>query len=675
MATFDSKTETAGYTGGYLPNPMSAFPSTSYSLRLSLVHPEIIGSLNPKPEQKVIIAETGATGIFNITDLEIAHVMGWGGETRSANGQMANITITEVNGCRFFDYLIRACEELNIQNYINATYLLEVEFTAGEHDAGEDVNDPNARYYFVYPMRFTDVNMQVSEKGATYFIKAVDTGFEALSQLGADIKQTVEISAKTLGEFIDKFAIALNKNNMDEVKKGGSSLLDTYTLTIPDDWKKFKFDNLNTPSNPKISRDLSNDGSLLITFQQGSSIIDIINTALSATVEIEKLPTIEGFALTDPDGKPIANLSQLHKFYRLRTVVKFGDYDKNRETYQRYYTFSVIDQIIPMMQTPEELATFNNQEVMTKRVRNLLSEGLLRKRYDYYFTGLNTEILRFDINLDASYYRLKPIRDGHVGSKESLKGSVFNMIKNADPRGDDASNVNDPTKSNVDFSARPTLLTLPESATKSLPSETQSSIRNANRYFLEWYGLPENKEKGKFAVPSEATGVPNQTRTGIMTGSSPGAIKFGSVYADLSDTSDLTIIDIEIKGDPFWLGMSNLTDAYRKTAADGLAQFALYDKGANLFWLNVNSPGDLDMNTGEMDFQDSFAVSGLFAVDKVISRFTGGAFTQNLEARKDTGTNYTLAKKELAVATEIKEDEKSKESTSYGDPELQNMYT
>ena len=135
------------------------------------------------------------------------------------------------------------------------------------------------------------------------------------------------------------------------------------------------------------------------------------------------------------------------------------------------------------MQTPEELATFNNQEVMTKRVRNLLSEGLLRKRYDYYFTGLNTEILRFDINLDASYYRLKPIRDGHVGSKESLKGSVFNMIKNADPRGDDASNVNDPTKSNVHFSARPTLLTLPESATKSLPSETQSSLRNANRYF------------------------------------------------------------------------------------------------------------------------------------------------------------------------------------------------
>ena len=46
-----------------------------------------------------------------------------------------------------------------------------------------------------------------------------------MSQLGADIKQTVEISAKTLGEFVDKFAIALNKNNMDEVKKGGSSSL------------------------------------------------------------------------------------------------------------------------------------------------------------------------------------------------------------------------------------------------------------------------------------------------------------------------------------------------------------------------------------------------------------------------------------------------------------------
>ena len=667
MSAFDSKTKTQGYQGGYLPNPLSSFANSTYHLRLSIVPPEDIKTLAPPADKKIIIAETGATAVFNLTDLEIAHVMGWGGETRSANGQIANITIEETNGVRFFDYLVRACSALNIQNYLNATYLLEVQFKA----SGGEIQTETSEYYFVYSLRFTDVNMQVSEKGATYFIKAVDNGFTALSEIGSDIKQTIEVSAKTLGEFVEKFVNALNKNSKDEVKQLGASLHDQYSINIPDEWKEFKFDNLNKPSNSRISRDLANETSLLITFQQGSSVVDIITNVLSATVEIEKLPTTEGFALTDPDGKPIANLSQLHKFYRLSTTTQFGDFDTIRGSYQRNYSFSVVDQIIPMMTLNEELETYDNPDVMTKRVQNLISEGLLRKRYDYYFTGLNTEVLRFDINLDATYFRLKPIRDGHIGSTQANKGAIFDMIKNADPRGEDASQPFDPTKDYIQYAARPTPLKVPETATKGLDAETARNIRNSNNYFLEWYGLPENKSKG-YAVPNEASGVPRETRTGVVTGSSPGAIKFGAVYSDLSDTSDLTIIDIEIKGDPFWLGMSNLTSAYRKTAADGLAQFAIYDKGANLFWLTVNSPGSLDLESGEMDFEDSMVISGLFAVDKVISRFTAGSFTQNLEARKDTATNYKLAKKELEKSTEVIR-VASKQDVNYTDEELQEI--
>lgn len=662
---FDARANNQNYTGGYIPNPLSSFGNPTYHLRLSIVHPEVIKTLAPSANQKIIIAETGATALFNLTDVEIAHVMGWGSELRSANGQIVNLTITEVNGCRFFDYLLRACEELNIQNYLNATYMLEVQFNATDNEVEAQVSE----YYFVYSLRFSDVNMQVSEKGATYYIKAVDNGFTAQNPIGSDIMQTIEISAKTLGEFCNKFQDALNKNYIDEEKQNGVSLADQYKIILDPQWKEFKFDNLNAPSNPRISRDLTNEGSLLITFQQGSSIIDILNTALSATVEIEKLPTTEGFALTDPDGKAVANLSQLHTFYRLSTDVEYGDFDEIRGVNKRTYTFSVLSQIVPMMMMPDELETFNNPDVMTKRIQNMLGEGLLRKRYDYYFTGLNTEVLRFDINLDQSYFRLKPLRGGNVGSKQALKGAVFDMTKNADARGDDASTKNDPTKSAIVYKARPTLLEFPENATKNLDQDTLVNIRNSNNYFLEWYGLPEKKEK-KYTMPNEPAGVPNYTRTGILSGSSPGAIKFGAVYTDLADTGDLTIIDLEIKGDPFWLGISNLAKAYRKSAVTGLAQFALYDKGANLFWLTVNSPGDVDINSGEMDFQDSFVISGLFAVQKVISRFTGGAFTQSLEARKDHGTNYSLAKKELERATEVKR-EPVEEPATYGDPALQ----
>ena len=112
----------------------------------------------------------------------------------------------------------------------------------------------------------------------------------------------------------------------------------------------------------------------------------------------------------------------------------------------------------------------------------MLGEGLLRKRYDYYFTGLNTEVLRFDINLDATYFRLKPIRDGHVGSTQANKGAIFDMIKNADPRGEDASQPFDPTKDYIQYAARPTPLKVPESATTNLDAETARNIRNSNNF-------------------------------------------------------------------------------------------------------------------------------------------------------------------------------------------------
>ena len=74
-----------------------------------------------------------------------------------------------------------------------------------------------------------------------------------------------------------------------------------------------------------------------------------------------------------------------------------------------------------------------------------------------------------------------------------------------------------------------------------------------------------------------------------------------------------------------------------------------------------------------MSFEDVPSISGIYVVDKVISSFSGGMFTQNLTARRDTGTNYRFVKAELQKGTDSyrEEDNKpSKEKVEYTDDEL-----
>ena len=140
---------------------------------------------------------------------------------------------------------------------------------------------------------------------------------------------------------------------------------------------------------------------------------------------------------------------------------------------------------------------------------------------------------------------------------------------------------------------------------------------------------------------------------------------------NLTNTTDLLNIDIEIKGDPFWLGLSNLSKRYRQTAAKGIIKFAAYDKGSNMFWLNINTPNEPNEITGEMSFEDVPSISGIYVVDKVISSFRGGMFTQSLSARRDTGTNYRLVKEELQKSTSVdRKEQPAKEKVEYTDDEL-----
>ena len=51
---------------------------------------------------------------------------------------------------------------------------------------------------------------------------------------------------------------------------------------------------------------------------------------------------------------------------------------------------------------------------------NIVKNGLLRKKFDYTHTGLNTEVLGFDITLNNTYYQLQALNHGISGRADDI---------------------------------------------------------------------------------------------------------------------------------------------------------------------------------------------------------------------------------------------------------------
>ena len=129
--------------------------------------------------------------------------------------------------------------------------------------------------------------------------------------------------------------------------------------------------------------------------------------------------------------------------------------------------------------------------------------------------------------------------------------------------------------------------------------------------------------------------VPDQFRSSINSeGGTPGRGHLNSVIeASLSDfEADLVAMDMDIKGDPFWLE-SERNPRYTESAD-------LYEGENYLLFTAVTSAGEPNPVTGianprAQEFGREQLLNGVYAVVSINSRFEGGQFVQNIKGVKD----------------------------------------
>jgi hypothetical protein len=380
------------------------------------------------------------------------------------------------------------------------------------------------------------------------------------------------------------------------------------------------------------------------------------------------------------------------------------------------------------------------------KLKYMIQNNRLVKRYDYIWTGLNTEVVSFDIKMDLtwainlptwnqgnSYFQyatpalvnqnsqdnlrqrgLQPkdqtppdanqaaILDRQLGADGAANSSnavgqpagpapsALQQIQSGNPPTNSAAATNPPTSSAAS-TANDRVILFNQSSGQLALSAAQSKIPGAQQYAATANNYLSNRAatlsttyiedtKNNAALFSQpplpvvgmydttptaqnATQNTDQSKTTNIRDPqafAPGVGFVGAVLGNVfGDQKPFQDIEITIRGDPWWMPVSNMTQdtqimTYVNNTGAGNAsstqQFADYLGGDNSFLLQFKTGIVIDEDTGlAKDDSNGGAdfFTGIYLVRKTTNLFSHGKFTQILEANKDilaqNPINYSTA--------------------------------
>lgn len=401
----------------------------TYYSRLTIVHPDSVNELDPR--LGIVLAETATTGRFILSDIQWDTACAPNARTLTTVHTYGELKIYEPLGMAMFDYIKASAFKLGMFNHLDARFLLEIEIL------GENLPKENSPYKYIWPIMLvaSEIKSSVSEKGTEYNVKFVHSGHHAQTDLVQPIKETSKIPAGTVGEYLQKLQTDLETKEYKYAaarQKAGSTAApggdnpaksdpfhDEFHFIVQDEVAKFKFTSKG-PADGAVQASWTNylpwtTNTWNITARPGITLTQQINRILQSTQEAAELllgrtkgqaPDATGSSASNAAALE-AELGKVYQFFRIETfsVYKSFDYIRQRHAVKHIFFIFLADQP-NMYQYPDEISLINKMKNKDKAIAKLkyyIQEGMLQKTYYHNYTGLNTEILKVDINFNQSY--------------------------------------------------------------------------------------------------------------------------------------------------------------------------------------------------------------------------------------------------------------------------------
>ncbi len=430
-------------------NILSNFDNPAYNMRFFMA-PEKATFDSILSEDIVVIAETGATG-FNITEAQINNIISPTSDTRNTFATQVNFTLIEPHGNTLFDKIRNAGASLGIFDHKNIPFWFEVSFKgytgSGEnsHDGG-DFADLSSETR-LWRIRINGVEAEMNKGGTIYNFKCVPFNETGLNDAARRLEKDEHIEAKTVGQFFEELAKKLNKysnystiNNIDNtfrIRKYAFSF--PPKSEVPETIKPIQEWELRADNETGNIRSEgfvflgNNEGKSRITFGKGTSIESIVQTILSVTLEgqslamhgVEKSDTSETGSDTERDATKDSVI------FTVEPTVDILSYN----AVARDYNTIVVYHIRPYRTFTAMLSRKHIDEAIDEkekeRLDNILKISRIKKKYEYMYSGLNTEVLDYNIKLNSAWFVSLPLFQGQDRAALAASSLKMNNIKSS----------------------------------------------------------------------------------------------------------------------------------------------------------------------------------------------------------------------------------------------------
>lgn len=474
--------------GRRLYNPLSVFPSYTYNISLYMITPKAYdeftgsgrtilpvdgvalicqsGGVNNDVQKRAV----GFTLDYYIDNLRIETFTSGMDTQTSTNTTNIEFQINEPYGFSFITNLQRTADAIiadsgakSLKNPTRQFFILGIRFTGFNNDGTPASSKEDPLFERFYDIYMTEVKFKLDNKATTYNIKAVasspavafgtkrgiwDTGgtlrgttvYDMLTNMMNQLNKTAADSVKDIKIKPNKYSFKFVGEGIEEnlEKQKSAPIFRERMVSETDVTKASLVGTKPTTTGSKAGEEQGRPDTSVgeLTIPSGTPILQAFETIISRSTYITSaFKTIQNNNLEPDPQKTNGELQQdtdnknFVRWYNVSAQISNGKFfDKIQDfTYDITYVFQIYE-------TPIITNAYSNPGIPYYGPH---------KRYKYWFTGQNSEILGYTQNLDNTFFTVAVAGLNKDQNTETQPGTPVALVKDANATKTDISNLQD----------------------------------------------------------------------------------------------------------------------------------------------------------------------------------------------------------------------------------------
>jgi hypothetical protein len=605
----------------FVPNPLGNFNTYAHNIDVT-IGPESSKEIDVTelaPGQGVTIASTGKTANFYVDKVTVRNIPTTSNNNISTSVIGIVIEILEPMGFTFFDKYFSSIYSLGWQNATEAMIFVSVSFNGWFENGSASPRS----FKNVWKCTVADIKVDVEASASKYTMTLYIVPTESLES------QNHIVDRSFTSEIKEKFEDTI-KELESTFNRTGSTRDPTNRFGENDRIYEFRVGPRLLEEDPRMpvnlqsgrtSVQLGPDGRPTYVVNSGITITEMLTTLALNITGISRIlnPRLDE-NYTEETDQPLG--ADIMQYFSVHVEAGYSRFDPVRNRYVRVLRYT-----IDLAYRPELEHQPINELGKRERAMAYMKYGLLKKRYDYLFTGKNTEVLDLKIDFNAMYQQL--LTSYVVQNPQSQAPNMDEENRNRET-GQDVVLARSQNFSNILSSIGSFFSGGGITATGRLMETIPGSGILAS--LLNYTHAPtvsaEQARRG-VNVPMD-----NDHARNVAAGAEVDArANARNAYTEMYPLG-MVQMKLGIRGDPYWMGTS-FTSRSSTPAAQNSADFY---SGTQMFYIKFklgephNERTGLTANLGKVTF------NGIYHVTHVLSVFESGKFTQVLDGFIDVGT-------------------------------------